>query len=805
MPGATLRRQLDAGLTTTLMLAGMAVALWFAWQDGRAWTTVATACLLLLSFEDLRRRRRHAANERLQQDIVDAVPDILFFKDASLRYRRINRAFAGTFGTTAGGAIGLGDVDLFGPRLGARFAAQDRALLASREARTFDEQMTIEGELRALRMRKQPVFDARGRPVGVVGIAIDVTGERRLQQELADANARLGVALHAARMGVWEWDLATGALRLDEATRHILRLPPDVLTADAVFDRMPPEDAASVRGLLEAVAVHRQEVDYEFRVVDADGGVRWIEGAATARSPEAGRVRLIGINRDITERQREKEALAQALDAKGQFLAMMSHEIRTPMNGVLGMIDLLADTVLDPVQRRLLARSRESSIALLTIINDILDFSKIEAGKLELERRAVSLHRLAEAVCAALAPDAAARRVALRTRVDDALPPYVVADPVRLRQILTNLAGNAVKFTQDGVVDVELTRIDDRHLRLRVRDTGVGIAPETLRTLFRPFEQADAATTRRFGGTGLGLSIVKRLANLMGGDVHCESAPGVGSTFDVLLPLEEWHPTLHDAAPPTTRTPDLRAPRGLHALLAEDHPINRELIEAQLAKLGWTCDCAEDGEQAWDILRDAGRAARYALLITDCHMPRLDGYGLVQRLRAHEAATSRTRLPVVALTANALQGERERCLALGMDAYLAKPLQLHELDAALVAVLVPGDAPPYPFLHQACGGDGARVAALLRLCGEQAALDARGLRSALDAGDARALQLHAHRLLSVARHLGDEALTTTLVALEAAADDAAIDTWGALHATTQAALEVAIARAQAYADTLPTG
>jgi len=268
------------------------------------------------------------------------------------------------------------------------------------------------------------------------------------------------------------------------------------------------------------------------------------------------------------------------------------------------------------------------------------------------------------------------------------------------------------------------------------------------------------------------------------------------------LPLEEWHPTLHDAAPPTTPAPVPRAPRGLHALLAEDHPINRELIEGQLAKLGWTCECAEDGEQAWGLLRDDARVARYALLITDCHMPRLDGYGLVQRLRAHESEHARPRLPVVALTANALQGERERCLSLGMDAYLSKPLQLHELDAALADVLGTGAAPPYAFLHQACGGDGARIAALLRLCGEQAAQDARGLREALAAGDARALHPHAHRLLSVARHLGDDALATHLLALEAAAGDGAVDTWTALHATTQTALDEAVTRAQAFADTL---
>lgn len=727
--------------------------------------------------------------------------------------------------------MGRDDAELFGPNLGARFATQDRAMIDAGEARTFDEHMTIGGDVRSLRARKQPVFDARGRLIGVVGIAIDVTGERRLQQALADANACLGVALHVARMGVWEWDLASDAIRLDEATRRILAVAEDQQGADAVFARMHADDARAVRGMLEAVAMHRRDVEFEFRVVDADGSVRWIEGAATASSDEAGRVRVIGTNRDITERHRAQEALAQAKreaesaldglersraelreqaedariarDAKGQFLAMMSHEIRTPMNGVLGMIDLLADTPLDAEQRRLLARSRESSIALLTIINDILDFSKIEAGKLDLERRAVSLHRLADAVCAVLAPEAARRRVALRAHVDDALPPYVVGDPVRLRQILTNLAGNAVKFTEDGRVDVELDRLDDGRLRLRVRDTGIGIGAETLKSLFRPFEQADAATTRRFGGTGLGLSIVRRLAHLMGGDVSCESAPGVGSTFEVLLPLEEWHPSLRDASPPSAPAPVLRAPRGLHALLAEDHPINRELIEGQLAKLGWTCDCAEDGEQAWEILRDEGRVAHYALLITDCHMPRLDGYGLVQRLRSHEDAQARPRLPVLALTANALQGERERCLALGMDAYLSKPLQLHELDAALTGLVDQGQPRPFPFLHDACNGDVARIAALLRVCRDQAALDAQGLRDAIATGDGRMLALHAHRLLSVARHLDDATLTERLVGLEAAARGHHADRWAPLHRKAEAALEAAIARASAFADARP--
>jgi CheY-like chemotaxis protein/nitrogen-specific signal transduction histidine kinase len=395
-----------------------------------------------------------------------------------------------------------------------------------------------------------------------------------------------------------------------------------------------------------------------------------------------------GTHDDITRRKDAEAALKAAMDvaehatsSKSQFLANMCHEIRTPMNGVLGMIDLLGDTSLADDQRRLLGRCRTSSVALLTILNDILDFSKIEAGKLDLERTPVALRAVIEDVCASLAPQATARNVRIAVRVDDALPPAIVGDAVRLRQILLNLVGNAVKFTTNGAVDVE-ARVDGAMLLLRVRDTGIGIPAEALAHLFHPFEQADAATTRKFGGTGLGLSIVKRLAELMGGDVACESTPGVGSRFTVVLPLEAATLAQHEA-PRARRAP----PPGLRALLAEDHPINREVIGAQLAKLGWSCDFAEDGEAAWARLRDDAQRARYAVLVTDCHMPNLDGHGLVERLRAHERARSLARLPVLALTANALHGERERCLASGMDAYLSKPFQVDDLADALAELL----------------------------------------------------------------------------------------------------------------------
>ena len=565
-----LRRQLDAGIATPLLICAMGTALWFVshhWHE-RAFTILGMGALAVLSVADLQRRRRHNANERTLQSILDAVPDILFFKDTTLRYRRVNRAFASTFQRDVDTVAGRNDRELFGKRLHDRFVAQDRQLLATGEARTFDERMRIGGELRDVRARKKAVFDARGRAIGIVGIAIDLTEERRVQQQLAQA----------------------------------------------------------------------------------------VEEARAAAA------------------------------AKSRFLAMMSHEIRTPMNGVLGMIDLLGDTALAPAQKRLLDSCRASSVALLTILDDILDFSKIEAGKLELEHVPVALRPLIDEVCASLAPQARTRNVRIGTQVGGDVPPAIVGDPVRLRQILLNLAGNAVKFTADGSVDVE-ARVDSSALQLCVRDSGIGMTAEAMAQLFEPFEQADAATTRRFGGTGLGLSIVKRLAELMGGHVVCESTHGAGSRFTVTLPLVAAAMPLHDAPVAIAVLP----PRGLRALLAEDHPVNREVIAGQLAKLGWDCDMAEDGEAAWAVLCDADASARYAALITDCHMPNLDGYGLVERVRTDEATRQRARLPILALTANAMQGERERCLAAGMDAYLAKPFQVDQLAAAL-AHLVSQDA-----------------------------------------------------------------------------------------------------------------
>ena len=365
---------------------------------------------------------------------------------------------------------------------------------------------------------------------------------------------------------------------------------------------------------------------------------------------------------------------------------------------------------------------------------------------------------------------------------------------MRLRQVLTNLIGNAIKLTQQGSVRVQVLRTARGEIELAVQDTGIGIDPRSVKTLFEPFRQADIATTRRYGGTGLGLTIVKQLVELMHGSVRCESALGAGSRFIVTLPLRPWVPSV-GAAPgrsaphrlaidagrqPVSARAQPEPGQGLRVLLAEDHPINREVLTRQLHKLGYACDCAEDGQQAWEMLEAQAPGAGYALLVTDCHMPRLDGYELARRLRERELARGLPRLPIVALTANALQGEAERCLALGMDAYLSKPLQLGDLREALSKVLQSGAGAAttaamatavagtsrYARLMQLCDGNEAKVARLVGVFVAATEKDIEAMERAAAAADHVVLRQLAHRLSSACHQLDEDEAVRALQAVE---------------------------------------
>ena len=532
---------------------------------------------------------------------------------------------------------------------------------------------------------------------GYLGIGVDIIERKQSEALLREQAEWMRLATTTAGIGMWIHDIETQSLKWDARMHEIYALPVEKFRGEYADwrERLHPEDRARVESQFNQSMANARPFQSRYRLLLPDGSIRHIAASAGLVKDTDGRpISMVGVNHEITDQVAREDRLKKALAdlaisareavearigaeaanrAKSEFLATMSHEIRTPMNGVLGFTELLLDTELCEQQRAYVSTIQRSGESLLLIINDILDLSKIEAGKFTLDFQPFDLNQTAGDIFTLLNAQAEAKGLELRLDYASALPQQIFSDPQRMRQVLLNLVSNALKFTEHGSVILRVRQVENavqKALRIEVVDTGIGLSQEQQERLFQKFVQVDSSTTRRFGGTGLGLIISKRLVEMMGGQIGVESQLGKGATFWFTIPLV----ALPVPVPvPVPAAAQISTPR---ILVAEDNEVNRMFVLALLRKLGCEVDVAVNGVDAVRLFK----SQPYAAILMDCHMPEMDGYAAtVEIRRLEELQEKASHIPIIALTASVMQEDRDRCIAVGMDAFLTKPLRREEL------------------------------------------------------------------------------------------------------------------------------
>jgi PAS domain S-box-containing protein len=649
--------------------------------------------------------RRHSAVEHMKSLIMAHSLDLICTIDARGQFLEMSAAAEKILGYSASELDHRAFMDFVHPDDRERSAAELRAILGGRQTKNFENRY-LRKDGSAVPMMWSAFWSEPDRVIIAVGR--DMTEHEGQQEALRLALERLQLAVKAGRTGIWDYDLATGTVDWDDQMLALYGRPrADLEPGEARWHAsVHPEDSAALKEIFGRG--RRGEVDSfetEFRILRANhDGPRRIRAMGTVLRDRSGHPsRMIGVNWDVTEERAREERLSEALQhekeltlqaqagerAKSEFLAVMSHEIRTPMHGVLGFAELLANFPSLPDEcRNYVQTIAQSGEALLRVLDDILDFGRLEAGKIEIEETVFSPRALLQEIRARHVNAASDKLLKLLVVVDDAVPEWLRGDAARLRQILQNLVGNAVKFTESGSVTIGMwpaQRPDAgaaTTYEFSVKDTGSGIATGQMERIFQPFTQADSSPSRRRGGAGLGLTISHRLAELLGGDLVVRSVPGQGSEFVVHLPFEPAPPD-HEAgsdAQPDALDATFAAKYPLGILLVEDDRVNLKLILALIRRLGYEPMAAQNGREAVELFR----SERPQCVLMDLQMPEMDGIEATEKIRAAERAGNGGKAAfIAALTANIFPADRERCFDAGMDSYLNKPVKLSTLAAML--------------------------------------------------------------------------------------------------------------------------
>ncbi len=646
-----------------------------------------------------------------------------------------------------------------------------------------------DGEWRLLGSYAQPRLSPGGAFLGHVGLSADITERSLSEQALRNSEEKFRQLAENIREVFWMMPPSADQIEyVSPAYEQVWGRTRESLYGDPMSwpASIHPDDVEKARAAF-ARQIQGEPIESDYRIRTPAGQEKWIRDRAFPIRDQAGQlVRIVGIADEITEAKRYEKELIQAREgadaanrAKSRFLANMSHEIRTPMNGVIGMLQLLVGTELSAEQFGFAQVAQSSGKALLGLIDDILDLSKIEARKVTLENLNFNLRHTVEDVVQLLSVQASAKGVGLRLTISPQIPLILRGDAYRVRQVLTNLAGNAIKFTERGEVTVD-AKLDSELpgaaiVRFAITDSGIGIRPEQAAQLFSPFTQADASTTRKYGGTGLGLAICKQLVEMMGGSIGVDSHEGQGSTFWFTLQLElpqasEQHEERRseNAVPQdgmARRVGTGRVTAG-SILVAEDNATNREVALAQLKKLGYHAVAVPNGAEAVQAIERGS----YDLVLMDCEMPVMDGYEATRLIRV-----DRPDFPVIALTADAMSGDRDRCISEGMSDYLAKPVDLERLAEVLAKWLSRPDAeqPPEPIfdedsLVRRLMGDRELASAVLKGFIQDVPTQLNNLRQRLDAADAPGARSVAHTLKGASATVSAQSLQALAAAMEQA-------------------------------------